>query len=49
MDTKKPQKKAEEVTPEEEVVLTSVRAKDWEEIHGQSQVKTSVQIAIHAA
>lgn len=38
-----------EVTPEEEVLLTSVRAKTWEEFYGQENVKKSLLIAIEAA
>jgi holliday junction DNA helicase RuvB len=44
-----PTKEIAEVTPEEEAVFTSLRAQDWEEFHGQEQVKTSLQIAIEAA
>jgi holliday junction DNA helicase RuvB len=47
MDTK--QKKTEEVNPEEEVVLNSVRAKTWSEFHGQERIKSSLRIAIQAA
>lgn len=42
-------KNPKEGNPEEEVLLTSLRAKEWEEFHGQEQVKTSVKIAITAA
>ena len=38
-----------EVTPEEEVLLTSVRAKTWDEFYGQENVKKSLVIAIEAA
>lgn len=41
--------KTENINPEEEVVLNSVRAKTWTEFYGQEQVKSSVQIAIQAA
>ena len=41
--------KPEEVTPEEEVLLTSVRAKSWSEFYGQETVKSSLLIAIEAA
>ncbi len=47
--TKQIAQNVEEATPEEEVLLTSVRAKSWEEFHGQKSVKTSLQIAIQAA
>lgn len=46
-DTKK--QKGEEVTPEEEVVFTSLRAKAWDEFHGQVRIKESLQISIQAA
>jgi Holliday junction DNA helicase RuvB len=36
-------------TPEEEKVLTSLRAKSWSEFHGQKGVKEALQIAIEAA
>lgn len=39
--------KAEE--PEEEVLFISLRAKNWEEFHGQDNVKRSITIAIQAA
>lgn len=42
-------KQAEKGSAEEEVLLTSVRAKSWDEFHGQKAVKTSLQIAIQAA
>lgn len=35
--------------PEEEVMFTSLRAGSWSEFHGQSGVKSSLQIAIEAA
>lgn len=41
--------KQEQMNPEEEVVLASVRATTWEEFHGQEAVKTSLKIAIEAA
>lgn len=41
--------KEEEITPEEEVLLTSVRAKSWDEFYGQENVKKSLVIAIQAA
>ncbi len=47
--TKKISQNVESATPEEEILLKSVRAKTWEEFHGQKQVKTAVQIAIQAA
>src|ERR1035437_4035785 len=53
MDTKVNKKQlgeeSEQVTPEEEVLLTSVRAKSWEEYYGQKELKESVMIAIEAA
>lgn len=39
----------EEVTPEEEVLFTSLRATSWDEYYGQQNIKKSVQIAIEAA
>lgn len=41
--------KTEEVNPEEEVLITSLRAGSWSEFHGQSAIKVSLQIAIEAA
>ncbi|CAN5208051.1 Holliday junction branch migration DNA helicase RuvB [soil metagenome] len=41
--------KPEETTPDEEVLLTSVRAKTWQEFSGQENVKASLRIAIEAA
>lgn len=38
-----------ESTPEDEKILTSLRAKSWDEFHGQTGVKESLQIAITAA
>lgn len=39
----------EETVPEEEVLITSLRAKEWKEFCGQEQVKKSLRIAIDAA
>lgn len=39
----------EEQSPEEEVVLTSLRAGDWKEFTGQESIKQSLKIAIQAA
>ncbi len=36
-------------TPEEEKLFTSLRARNWTEFHGQTHVKTNIQIAIAAA
>jgi len=36
-------------TPEEEVMFTSLRANSWDEYHGQTNIKTSIKIAIEAA
>lgn len=47
--TKKSQHEVEIVTPEEEVVLTSLRAKAWGEFYGQENIKQSLQISISAA
>ena len=38
-----------DVTPEEELLFTSLRAKEWAEFIGQETVKESLQIAIRAA
>lgn len=38
-----------EANPEEELLFTSLRASDWDEFHGQSQIKRSLKIAIEAA
>ncbi len=38
----------EKVTPEEEVMFTSLRANSWEDFHGQENIKASLQIAIEA-
>lgn len=37
------------IEPEEEQVLTSLRAQNWHEFYGQENVKESLQIAIEAA
>lgn len=42
-------KTAEQPTPEEEVLFTSLRAGSWDEFYGQENIKTSLQIAIEAA
>ena len=39
----------EKETPEEEVLFTSLRAKDWKEFYGQKKVKESIRIGITAA
>lgn len=39
----------EEVTPEEEVIFTSLRAANWDEFEGQHGIKRSIKIAIQAA
>lgn len=49
MQTDKPVKEIQEVTPEEEKVFTSLRAGSWPEFHGQEGVKEALQIAIKAA
>src|SRR5882757_7502642 len=41
--------KTEEINPEEEVLITSLRAGSWDEFYGQSAIKTALQIAIEAA
>lgn len=39
----------DKANPEEEVLFTSLRAKNWDEFYGQPQVKESIMIAISAA
>jgi holliday junction DNA helicase RuvB len=39
----------EKVTPEEEVLFVSLRAKEWAEFHGQENIKKSLRIAMSAA
>jgi Holliday junction DNA helicase RuvB len=39
----------EEITVEEEVLFTSLRAGSWDEFAGQDNIKTALQIAIEAA
>ncbi len=41
--------KIESETPEEEILLTSLRASSWSEFYGQGNVKESLQIGIAAA
>lgn len=41
--------KTDNDTPEEEVLITSLRAGSWNEFYGQPAVRTSLQIAIEAA
>ncbi len=45
----KNQKTTEQPNPEEEILLTSVRAKTWVEFHGQENIKSALQIGIQAA
>lgn len=52
MKKKLPQKKVEEKieqTPEDEVLFTSLRAKNWEEFYGQESIRDSLTISISAA
>lgn len=42
-------KETEEVAPEEEILFTSLRAKDWGEFYGQENIKKSLDIAMAAA
>ncbi|MBI4079480.1 MAG: Holliday junction branch migration DNA helicase RuvB [Candidatus Levybacteria bacterium] len=49
MNKKADKEKIESVTPEEEVVLTSLRAKAWDEFYGQKHVKDALRVAIDAA
>lgn len=48
-DSKNKIKENEEVNPEEEVLITSLRAKSWDEFYGQENLKESLMIAIEAA
>lgn len=48
-DPKKAENHIEEVTIEEEQLLNSLRAQNWEEFTGQKEIKESLQIAITAA
>src|ERR1035437_8944436 len=47
--TKDKKKIEEKETPEEEVLFTSLRAKEWKEFYGQKKVKESIRIGITAA
>ncbi len=49
MDTFDIKEEAEKSSPEEEKVLTSLRAGSWDEFYGQKSVKEALQIAITAA
>jgi Holliday junction DNA helicase RuvB len=50
MNTKNPiRENEEETTPEDEILITSLRAGSWGEFVGQDGVKNSLQIAIEAA
>lgn len=40
---------SETLTPEDELLFTSLRAKNWSEFYGQDTVKDSLQIALQAA
>jgi len=47
--SKSKKEKEEKINPEEEVLFVSLRAKEWTEFFGQSNLKKSLQIAISAA
>jgi len=49
MTKKKAVDKQEKVTPEEEVMFVSLRAKEWDEFLGQDNIKKSLRIAMSAA
>jgi Holliday junction DNA helicase RuvB len=49
MDDINPIIRSENDAPEEEVLINSLRAKSWDEFHGQTKIKESLQIAITAA
>ena len=42
-------KQVEKVNPEEEILFTSLRAKEWEDFYGQKPIKESLKITITAA
>ena len=42
-------KKIESETPEDQVLFTSLRAKDWRDFFGQKEVKEAISVAISAA
>lgn len=46
---KNPQITQTTVTPEEEILFTSLRAATWDDFHGQDEVKRALRIAISAA
>jgi len=46
---KKEKEKIEKVSPEEEILFTSLRVKEWDEFHGQKLVKESLKITIIAS
>ena len=39
----------EKETPEDQVLFVSLRAKEWDEFFGQTNIKKALQIAISAA
>src|SRR3989339_1843034 len=41
--------KIESETPEDQVLFTSLRAKDWRDFFGQKEVKEAISVAISAA
>lgn len=48
-DNKKKKIESEEVNPEEEVLFTSLRVKEWEEFRGQKNIKEALKIVMSAA
>ncbi len=51
MNSKKTKKneEIEALTPEEQVLFTSLRVKEWEEFHGQKNIKEALRIVMSAA
>lgn len=45
----KKEKDKEQVSPEEEILFTSLRASSWKDFHGQELIKESLQITIAAS
>ncbi|MDP3988337.1 MAG: Holliday junction branch migration DNA helicase RuvB [Candidatus Levybacteria bacterium] len=42
-------REVEQINPEEEILFTSLRVKDWEEFHGQKNIKEALRIVMSAA
>lgn len=48
-NSKNIEKQKEQENPEEEILISSLRAKSWDEFHGQAQIKEALRISIDAA